>query len=70
MFCSLCHHEAVQWVGSLKSPIGTKCMHCGGLNCQIETLERCGMCGDDLPDPDAGCASCQNELVIDATPYT
>lgn len=34
MVCDNCGRTGIEWVGPLHHPTGTKCPHCGGVNCQ------------------------------------
>lgn len=34
MICDRCSQPGIEWVGDLAAPIGTKCPHCGGMDCQ------------------------------------
>lgn len=35
MMCGNCNRYGIVWVGPLTNLTGTKCPHCGGVNCQI-----------------------------------
>lgn len=35
MLCQICGHDEVEWTGPLTNLSGTKCKHCGGVNCHV-----------------------------------